>query len=154
MRRFLTGWFFVLSVLWLAIAFAEPAFRIVNFDLRSVHVSDVDMRGQGAVSVDRVIRRDVDLEWSVTIQERASGTSVCTPSQTKPFPYSTKANATNPLNRRFLWLIGGKSAWDDCVSAGLRPGLHRLTVCHYRYVLWVACTSSNWFWITEDGAGQ
>lgn len=141
----LTRWAVLLLLAWGMAFAAQPLFRALVFDLRSVRVEPMVEATPGRVTVDRIVRRDVRLRWSITIRDMDTGSAVCTPSQKVPFPYTRAANAVNPHTQSLLWWIGGATAMADCISSGFGPGLYRVETCHYWHLGWHACRDSNVF---------
>lgn len=143
-------WVVLIPLLWALAAAQAPLFRLLVYDLRAVTVANGVVGENLAVTVDRRIRHEARLTWVVTVRNAETHQAVCAPSQPVPQTYDPAASAAEPVMQRSLfWLVGGKSAVDDCVSAGLGPGAWQLRVCHYRWGVWHACRDSNLFRLEE-----
>ena len=146
MRRLLTGWFITLAIAWGAALFSEPLFRALAFDLRAVIVSaEAECGAPVCVSVDRIIQRDLDLVWWVTVHEAATGGKVYGTPVSGAGPYARAAYKQNPvLHRSLAWWIGGQSRLDD--AALVTGERYFIRTCHALPLGWPrACKKSNVF---------
>jgi hypothetical protein len=115
-------------------------------------VEDGPAHGDLPVTLDRVIRRDANLRWSVLFIDADTGERVFSSSEPVPLPYSRAVGQRGQVIRRNLaWLIGGQGRVSDAVSAGFGPGRWTIRVCHEFRFGWGACRDSNTFTITEGG---
>lgn len=147
MRPWLTGWFVVLACAWGAVVASEPLFRALVHDLRAVVVKTDGSCGEAlCLTVDRVIRRDVDLVWWVSVHKADTGGQHYVTPAAGPSPYTRAAYEANPVIRRGAsWWLGGHHR---VAAAALEPGArYYLRTCHaFAPLLWPrACTDSNVF---------
>lgn len=141
----LVTWAILALALWI---FAPPLLmRHAFFDLRSVSVSD-DL----TVTADRVIRRDFEGRFSISVRDAAGGL-ICAPSAPEWFLYSAASNATNPVVRPLWWWLGSHAALADCMARGMGGGIRYLVTCHsakWRGIIFgPRCVDSNLFTVSE-----
>ena len=156
MRRAFTGWLLALALTWAAVIAAEPLFRALAFDLRSVIVTKNEACPEPlCIVVDRVIQRDIELVWWVTAHRSDTGGKVYGTPVSGAGPYTRAAYEANPvLHRSLAWWIGGQSRLDD---AALEPGRrYFIRTCHALPPLnWPrGCAESNVFTVAAIEGGE